>query len=252
MNQILVISTAKIGENQVQTVNARDLHGFLESGKDFSNWIKDRVESYGFSENSDFVCSPNLASDGRGGQNRIDYHLSLDMAKEISMVERNAKGKEARQYFISCEKQAKEAFAAKIDVNPRDNQFNLILDAIVRLIDGGRTQADAVGVVREAYGVFNGSSPVVAPVPAAAPIAIRSMYRKLAAPPKPKPSTVGYHTLERLAKIKGLRVEQVNQLLCGNRLQVPLHDGSFSITSKGNKKSMKVDNVILWHETSFS
>jgi hypothetical protein len=85
----------------------------------------------------------------------IDFHISLDMAKEISMVERNAKGKEARQYFIACEKQAKEAFTAKIDTNPRDGQFTLILDAIVRLIDAGRTQADAVGVVRDAYGVFN-------------------------------------------------------------------------------------------------
>lgn len=83
-----------------QAVNARDLHAFLEVGKDFSNWMKDRINQYEFTENQDFVCSPVLASEGRGGHNRIDYHLSLDMAKELSMVERNEKGKQARQYFI--------------------------------------------------------------------------------------------------------------------------------------------------------
>jgi len=49
-----------------------------------------------------------LASEGRGGQNRIDYHLTLDMAKELSMVERNEKGKQARLYFLECEKVAKQ------------------------------------------------------------------------------------------------------------------------------------------------
>ncbi|MBN6739139.1 antA/AntB antirepressor family protein [Acidithiobacillus sp. MC6.1] len=95
----------------LSTVNARELHAFLEVGKDFSNWIKDRINQYDFIENQDFiVCSPDLASkQGRGGHNAKEYHLTLDMAKEISMVERNAKGKEARQYFITCERRAKAA-----------------------------------------------------------------------------------------------------------------------------------------------
>lgn len=106
--QIIPLSQEKIGDETVETVDARELHGFLEIGKDFSNWIKDRILKYGFVENVDFVCSPVLASDGRGGSNRLDYHLSLDMAKEVSMVERNEKGKQARQYFIECEKIAKQ------------------------------------------------------------------------------------------------------------------------------------------------
>ena len=97
MNQLIVIGEQSFGAEMVQTVNARDLHGFLEVGKDFSNWIKDRVKKYGFTENQDFVCSPVLVSEGRGGHNAIDYHLTIDMAKEFSMVERNEKGKRARR-----------------------------------------------------------------------------------------------------------------------------------------------------------
>lgn len=92
----------------INTVNARDMHSFLEVGRDFSNWIKERIESFGFTENQDFVCSTNPANgNGAGLRGRIDYHLTLDMAKELSMVERNAKGKEARQYFIEVEKAAR-------------------------------------------------------------------------------------------------------------------------------------------------
>lgn len=68
-------------------MNARELHEFLEVGKDFSGWIKGRIEKYGFKENVDFVtCSPKQASESHGGQNKIDYHISIDMAKQLSMV----------------------------------------------------------------------------------------------------------------------------------------------------------------------
>ncbi|MBF0424314.1 MAG: antA/AntB antirepressor family protein [Magnetococcales bacterium] len=92
----------------VPTVNARDLYTFLRVGRDFSNWIKDRIRRFKFQENQDFVIdSPNLANqkDGRGGDRRSqEYHLTLDMAKELAMVENNAKGREARRYFIEAEK----------------------------------------------------------------------------------------------------------------------------------------------------
>ena len=104
MQDIIDIKQSIIGSGLVHTVNARDLHVFLEVGRDFSNWIKDRIDEYGFLENQDFVCSPNLASKGRGGHNRIDYHLTLDMAQELGMVERNDKGREIRRYFIACRK----------------------------------------------------------------------------------------------------------------------------------------------------
>ena len=94
-------------EQGIETVNARELHAFLESKRDFSTWIKDRITEYEFIENKDFVCTTNSGSKGRGGHNRIEYFILLDMAKELSMVERNDKGKQARLYFIECERIAK-------------------------------------------------------------------------------------------------------------------------------------------------
>ncbi len=124
----LKIETRQIGEEAINAVSARDLHGFLEVGKDFTNWIKDRIDQYGFTENKDFVCSPELASKGRGGHNRVEYHVSLDMAKELSMVERNAKGKEARQYFLECERRAKQPADPMLALDdPR-----VLLDALKR------------------------------------------------------------------------------------------------------------------------
>ncbi|OPB29498.1 antA/AntB antirepressor family protein [Bartonella sp. WD12.1] len=104
MNNLIEIKKQVIDQETVQTVNARELCAFLEVGKDFSTWITNRINQYEFVENQDFVCSPILGSKGRGGHNRKEYHLTLDMAKELSMVERNDKGRQARRYFIECEK----------------------------------------------------------------------------------------------------------------------------------------------------
>ncbi|WP_273782663.1 antA/AntB antirepressor family protein [Bartonella sp. ML69XJBT] len=115
MNTLIEISKQVIDQETVQTVNARELHTFLEIGKDFSNWITDRIKKYNLLENQDFVCSPNLASKGRGGHNRKDYHLTLSVAKELSMVENNKKGREARLYFIKCERLLKQVVTPQID-----------------------------------------------------------------------------------------------------------------------------------------
>lgn len=106
MKELIAVGNNSIGEGMVRTVNARDLHAFLESKQDFSDWIKKRIKQYGFAENTDFVLFHDSMENPNGGRPSIDYHLSLDMAKELSMVERNAKGKEARQYFLECERAA--------------------------------------------------------------------------------------------------------------------------------------------------
>ena len=99
MNQLIEINTSEAG---IKTVNARDLHAFIESKQQFADWIKARIDQYGFVEGADFTVHKFM--NGRATQ--TDYHISIDMAKELSMVERNAKGKQARQYFIECEKVA--------------------------------------------------------------------------------------------------------------------------------------------------
>ncbi len=123
MNDILPLQQQPLAGEAVLTINAHDLHAFLGVGKDFSNWVKDRIEQFDFVENQDFVCSPILASkEGRGGHNRMDYFLTLDMAKELAMVERTAKGKEARQYFIQCEKDLRDLRTADLQLDARSDQ----------------------------------------------------------------------------------------------------------------------------------
>lgn len=139
-NLIPIYEEVAVGDS-IQTVNARELHAFLEVGKDFSSWVKDRIGQYGFEENSDYVVYPsfggnpsgNLAPQNRGpshgGRPRIDYHISLDMAKELSMVERNAKGKEARQYFIECERRAQKSVSRPaIDLSDPNQLLGLLGD----------------------------------------------------------------------------------------------------------------------------
>ena len=108
MNELIKIEPSHIGGEAIQTCNARDLHAFLEVKARFNDWIRNRVEDFGFQENQDFITLTRLLV---SGGNRKDYYLSLDMAKELSLVERTAKGKEARRYFIQCEAIAKRASA---------------------------------------------------------------------------------------------------------------------------------------------
>jgi len=108
LTALINITPSNIGASVVQTVNARDLHAFLESKRQFADWIKERIQQYSFVENQDFVTFSQNCEKPFGGRPTTEYAISLDMAKELSMVERNAKGKQARQYFIECERQAKE------------------------------------------------------------------------------------------------------------------------------------------------
>ncbi|OFP17161.1 hypothetical protein HMPREF2998_02940 [Corynebacterium sp. HMSC065A05] len=89
----------------IQAVLGRDLHTFLEIGKDYSTWFKDMC-AYGFSAGQDF--SPVSGENKGRGRPRQDHIISLDMAKEISMIQRTDKGKQARRYFLECERVARE------------------------------------------------------------------------------------------------------------------------------------------------
>ena len=108
-------------EDGKRAVSARELHQFLESKRDFSNWFKYRIEKYGLVENTDYqilrydyqgnlliVKDANFGESDNQRVSKIEYALSVDAAKELSMVEGNEKGKEARRYFIACEKIARE------------------------------------------------------------------------------------------------------------------------------------------------
>ncbi|MFX9325113.1 antA/AntB antirepressor family protein [Acinetobacter baumannii] len=112
-DQVLDLVEVDIGGNKQFAVDARSLHLFLESKRKFSDWIKSRLIKYGFIENEDFILASQNCEAKHGGHNKSDYYLTLDVAKELSMVENNEKGREARRYFIRCEKLAFEAMKEK-------------------------------------------------------------------------------------------------------------------------------------------
>ncbi len=103
MNIALIkIDSSRLNGEAVQTCQARDLWQFLDIKRKFGDWIKGRIGQYGFVEGQDFTVHKFV----NGRATVIDYHLTLDTAKELAMVENNAKGREVRRYFIACERQA--------------------------------------------------------------------------------------------------------------------------------------------------
>jgi anti-repressor protein len=94
--------------NGKKAVSARLLHAFLGSKQDFSNWIQSRIKKYGLFENQDYQVFNNFIENPLGGRPLTEYALTIEAAKELAMVEGNAKGKQARQYFIACEQKLKE------------------------------------------------------------------------------------------------------------------------------------------------
>jgi anti-repressor protein len=105
-NELIPIYKTKQGEC---IVNARELHGFLKVGKDFSSWIKDRIYKYGFTEGADYTSFTKIGEREIGATRLIEYLLTIDTAKEIAMVENNEQGRIIRRYFIEIEKQHKAA-----------------------------------------------------------------------------------------------------------------------------------------------
>lgn len=94
-------------ENGNSVVSGRELHEFLEVKTPYKDWFPRMVE-YGFAENVDFISLAQKCAKPNGGRPKIDHALTLDMAKEISMIQRTEKGKQARQYFIEVEKEYKK------------------------------------------------------------------------------------------------------------------------------------------------
>lgn len=105
MQELIPISE----NNGKRAVNARDLHSFLESKQRFADWIKNRIDKYDLVENVDYVVFHNSMKNLEGGRPQVEYALTVDAAKELSMVEGNEKGKQARRYFIECERKLKES-----------------------------------------------------------------------------------------------------------------------------------------------
>ena len=100
MNELLKV---EINANNEQVISGRLLHQFLEVGTQYTKWIE-RMLPYGFTENVDFITISQKRLTAQGNETTyIDHTLKLNMAKELCMLARNERGKEARKYFIKCE-----------------------------------------------------------------------------------------------------------------------------------------------------
>ncbi|BDI53106.1 antA/AntB antirepressor family protein [Escherichia coli] len=133
--QLIPVFNGTIANETTLLVNARDLHTFLGVGKRFASWITERIAEYGFVENQDYILvSPNREIKGRGGDRRSkDYHLTLDTAKELAMVERNEKGRQIRRYFIECEKKLRNIQPVQAEPQPQFTAEEIILLCYMQL-----------------------------------------------------------------------------------------------------------------------
>lgn len=113
-----------------QLVSARELHLFLEVKSRFNDWIRNRIDQYDLIEDVDhtkiLVRSINRLDE-------YDYALTVSCAKELSMVENNEKGKQARRYFIDCEESLKKVVA--LGISPEHNMFSKRLDNIRKITE---------------------------------------------------------------------------------------------------------------------
>lgn len=151
------VTDKPIGVDLIQTVDARELHAFLLVGKKFADWIKERIEQYAFAEDADFTT---FSQNGEKGRPTIEYALTLDMAKELSMVERTDRGKQARQYFLACERKAKAGITADdLLSNPKQllaitQGYALQIEDMRREIDGMKPEVAAFDRIANADGTL--------------------------------------------------------------------------------------------------
>ncbi|MEI7075069.1 antA/AntB antirepressor family protein [Pectobacterium versatile] len=105
---IVPVISGQIGGRETNIASAKALHHALGVGRDFTTWIKGRIGQYGFSAGADYMQVENLSSPVSGStkyrqQIEHDYLITIGMAKELAMVERNEQGRAVRRYFIQCE-----------------------------------------------------------------------------------------------------------------------------------------------------
>ena len=100
MQNIIQITKSRIGAEEVNAVNSREVYEYLGVKRQYADWIKSAIDKYGYEEGKDFHIFVKPAN------NQKDYIVTIDMAKELAMVSNTPKGREVRRYFIEMEKKA--------------------------------------------------------------------------------------------------------------------------------------------------
>lgn len=105
MTNIIKVTKSEIGNAELNSVNAKEIHDYLQVKTRFDMWIGRAISKYDFKENIDFYSFLSKTS----GRPEKEYIVTMDMAKELAMLENNPKGKETRKYFINCEKELQKS-----------------------------------------------------------------------------------------------------------------------------------------------
>lgn len=137
MNELIEVNVNIIGAEEVNSVNARDIHSYLEVKTRFNDWIQRAIKKYDFIEDADYLVLKNEYE--LKGQMRVskEYIVTMDMAKELAMLENNKKGKEVRRYFIKMEKEALK----KISHEPNQND---LMGVVLELVKTQQKQTDVM------------------------------------------------------------------------------------------------------------
>lgn len=233
MNQLIKIETKTIGNDEVNAINARELHAFLEVGKDFSNWIKGRIEQYDFIQGIDFTVFANSGENLLGGRPKQDYIISIDMAKELSMVERNEKGKQARKYFIECERIAKEKSKPKTSFDLSLSKMPEVTNAFMAM----KILAEAMGF-DENQRLFSANNAIkrISGVDCMDLVGFKQIEYK---------PNIQYHTPTVLGDMSGVTAAKMNRILAEKGLQKETRDYKnrlvWVVTEKGKQYSRLFD-----------
>lgn len=154
-NGLIPVMENRDGE---QLVDARKLHEFLEVDTRFNDWIYDRIKKYGFVKDVDFTSFTEKSVKPQGGRPQTEYILTLDTAKEISMVQNNEKGKQARRYFIDVEKRHKKLVKVLSKGNSKAGGLNGLLKTLNSVMKDEKLvpwkRAEVIKSVAESYGLI--------------------------------------------------------------------------------------------------
>lgn len=123
-------------DNGTKIVDGRELHAVLQSKQDFSTWVKKRLNECDAVENKDYELNHNFVEQASGTKHRIDYTILLDTAKEMAMLERNAKGKQVRRYFIKVDEKYKEEKSAPLTLQQQIQTIAKGTDELYSRMDG--------------------------------------------------------------------------------------------------------------------
>lgn len=132
-------------------VDARELHGAMAVPKDFTSWIKYRIEQYRLVEGEDYEVFTKIGENPLGGRPATEYALTLDTAKELAMIENNDSGRAIRKYFISVEKASREVAAKFRELGGLDQVLADASLARILLLFANRRSVD----LRQVYHIID-------------------------------------------------------------------------------------------------